>query len=211
MGTTDDGGGPAAGPGPRPSDGVAFLLAQLGAHAAGRFSERVSALGLTPAQAGLLRLLARTPGRSQRELADVLGMPPSRFVAFADDLEARGLIERRRNPEDRRLYALFLADAGTSLLGSLREVASAHEQQVCEPLSAEEREQLAALLGRLAEAQGLTPGVHPGYRSVRPATGGSGTGPGPGIAPADPPGGAPGKASADAPARGRRQRTGPPE
>ncbi|WP_405488517.1 MarR family winged helix-turn-helix transcriptional regulator [Streptomyces sp. NBC_00096] len=168
MGTTDDGGGgPAAGPGPRPPGGVAFLLAQLGAHAAERFAERVSALGLTPAQAGLLRLLARTPGRSQRELADVLGMPPSRFVAFADDLEARGLIERRRNPEDRRLYALFLSDAGTALLAGLREVATAHEQQVCEPLSAQERGQLAALLGRLAEAQGLTPGVHPGYRSVR--------------------------------------------
>ncbi|MFD7027281.1 MarR family winged helix-turn-helix transcriptional regulator [Streptomyces sp. NPDC059917] len=164
MGTTDDGGG-----GPRPHGGVAFLLAQLGAHAAGRFAERVSALGLTPAQAGLLRLLARNPGRSQRELADVLGMPPSRFVAFADDLEARGLIERRRNPEDRRLYALFLGDAGTALLADLREVATAHEQQICEPLSAEEHEQLTALLGRLAAAQGLTPGVHPGYRSAQTA------------------------------------------
>lgn len=187
MGTTDDGGG-----GPHPHGGVAFLLAQLGAHAAGRFAERVSALGLTPAQAGLLRLLARTPGRSQRELADVLGMPPSRFVAFADDLEARGLIERRRNPEDRRLYALFLADAGTALLADLREVATAHEQQVCEPLSTEEHEQLASLLGRLAGAQGLTPGIHPGYRSVRPSTGGGDT-------PTGRSGGGP------------RQRTAPPE
>ncbi|MGW6686103.1 MarR family winged helix-turn-helix transcriptional regulator [Streptomyces sp. NPDC054961] len=196
MGTTDDGdGGPAAGPGPRPP-GVAFLLAQLGAHAAERFAERVSALGLTPAQAGLLRLLGRTPGRSQRELADVLGMPPSRFVAFADDLEARGLIERRRNPQDRRLYALFLADAGTALLAGLREVATAHEQQVCEPLSTQERDQLAALLGRLADTQGLTPGVHPGYRSVRPATGGGSTGRGSG--PAGAPGGAPNAGSAAA-------------
>ncbi len=69
---------------------MAFLLAQLGAHAAGRFAERIAGLDLTPAQAGLLRLVARTPGRSQRELAGDLGMPPSRFVPFADKLEDAG-------------------------------------------------------------------------------------------------------------------------
>ena len=147
--------------------GVAFLLAQLGAHAAGRFAERIAALDLTPAQAGLLRLLARTPGRSQRELAGDLGMPPSRFVPFADRLEERGLIERRRNPDDRRLYALHLTPEGFGLLGALREVATAHEEQTCQALSPEEHEQLAALLRRVADQQGLTPGVHPGYRTVR--------------------------------------------
>ncbi|MFD0540335.1 hypothetical protein ACFQY7_47630 [Actinomadura luteofluorescens] len=35
-------------------------------------------------------MLAAAPGRSQRELADQLGMPPSRFVPFADELEQRG-------------------------------------------------------------------------------------------------------------------------
>ncbi|MDR3084520.1 MAG: MarR family transcriptional regulator [Streptomyces sp.] len=147
--------------------GVAFLLAQLGAHAAQLFAERIAALDLTPAQAGLLRLLSRAPGRSQRELADDLGMPPSRFVAFADDLEERGLIERRRNPHDRRLYALHLSERGLELLARLREAATAHEQHVCQALSPDEHQQLTGLLGRLAEQQGLTPGVHPGYRSLR--------------------------------------------
>lgn len=147
--------------------GAAFLLAQLGAHAAQRFAERIAALDLTPAQAGLLRLLAQTPGRSQRELADALGMPPSRFVAFADGLEERGLIERHRNPDDRRLYALDLSDAGREMLARLREAGAAHEQQICQALSPDEHRQLTTLLGRLAEQQGLAPGVHPGYRSVR--------------------------------------------
>ncbi|MEU8539306.1 hypothetical protein AB0C52_04780 [Streptomyces sp. NPDC048717] len=44
---------------------------------------------------------------------------------------------------------------------------AAPEQQVCEGLSPDEHGQLAALLGRLAARQGLTPGVHPGFRSVR--------------------------------------------
>lgn len=147
--------------------GAAFLLAQLGAHAAQLFAQRIAELDLTPAQAGLLRLLAGTPGRSQRELADDLGMPPSRFVPFADDLEERGLIERRRNPSDRRVYALHLTEKGHGLLAELRKAGAAHERQVCQALSADEHQQLIELLSRVAEQQQLTPGVHPGYRSLR--------------------------------------------
>ncbi|RKE20894.1 MarR family winged helix-turn-helix transcriptional regulator [Streptomyces sp. TLI_171] len=163
----EDPAAPAGGP-PRPGGGSAFLLAQLGAHAAERFAERIAALDLTPAQAGLLRLLVQTPGRSQRELSDALGMPPSRFVPFADGLEQRGLIERRRNPEDRRLYALHLTEDGLALLGRLRETALAHEQDVTQALTPEEHARLTALLARIAAQQGLTPGVHPGYRTLHP-------------------------------------------
>ncbi|MBB5159239.1 MarR family winged helix-turn-helix transcriptional regulator [Saccharopolyspora phatthalungensis] len=155
------------GAGPHPQEGAAFLLAQLGAHAAELFAQRIARSDLTPAQAGLLRLLARTPGRSQRELADVLGMPPSRFVPFVDDLERRGLLERRKNPSDRRLYALFLTNDGTELLSRLRVEAAAHEEQICAALTPSEHQKLTGLLRRLAQQQGLSPGVHPGYRSMR--------------------------------------------
>ncbi len=147
--------------------GVAFLLAQLGAHATRLFADRIAGLDLTPPQAGLLRLLARTPGRSQRQLADDLGMPPSRFVPFADELEERGLIERRKNPGDRRLHALHLTEKGDTLLAELRKMAAAHEQQVSQGLSPQEHRQLGELLGRMAEQHELRPGVHPGYRSIR--------------------------------------------
>jgi DNA-binding MarR family transcriptional regulator len=152
---------------PVPRIGAAFLLAQLGAHAAQLFAQRIAELDLTPAQAGLLRLLASTPGRSQRELADDLGMPASRFVPFADKLEERGLIERRRNTSDRRLYALHLTDQGLGLLAELRKAGAAHEQEICQALSPDEHHQLIDLLSRIAEQQQLTPGVHPGYRSLR--------------------------------------------
>ncbi|QKV97346.1 MarR family transcriptional regulator [Streptomyces sp. NA02950] len=159
-----------------PPVGAAFQLAQLGAHAAELFAERLAELDLTPPQGGLLRLLAGSPGRSQRELADDLGMPPSRFVAFADELEQRGLIERRRNPSDRRLYAVHLTDEGRRLLGKLRKVGAAHERRLAEGFSEQEWEQLTALLGRMAERQGLSPGVHPGFRSVRAEHSGRRTG-----------------------------------
>lgn len=150
-----------------PQGGAAFLLAQLGGHAAGLFAERIAGLGLSPAEAGLLRMLAMSPGRSQRELADDLGMPPSRFVPFADTLEERGVIERRKNPADRRVYALHLTDRGGELLAQLRDVALEHDERLLEALSPGEREQLRGLLGRVAEQQGLRPGIHPGFRHLR--------------------------------------------
>jgi DNA-binding MarR family transcriptional regulator len=144
--------------------GNAFLLAQLGAHAAARFAERIKPLDLTPAQAGLLRLIAWQPGRSQQEIARTLGTPPSRLVLLIDSLEERGLIERRRNPGDRRHHALHLTDGGTGFMRQLATAGAAHEDDICAGLDADERAQLAELLERIAARQGLTTGVHPGYR-----------------------------------------------
>jgi DNA-binding MarR family transcriptional regulator len=144
--------------------GNAFLLAQIGAHAAGAFAQRVAALDLTPPQAGLLRLIARSPGQSQQSVAGQLGTPPSRLVLMVDALEQRGLIERRRNPDDRRHHALHLTDDGNRFMGQLAKVGAAHEDAICAALNPAEREQLRALLGRIATEQGLTSGVHPGYQ-----------------------------------------------
>src|SRR5437764_4607815 len=91
-----------------PERAVAFLLAQLGAHAAARFAERLAPLSLKPSDAGIIRLLAETAGLSQQALAGQLGMHASRLVLVVDDLEARGLVKREAVPGDRRAYALHL-------------------------------------------------------------------------------------------------------
>jgi DNA-binding MarR family transcriptional regulator len=145
---------------------TAFLLAQVGAYAAKRFDERVAELDLTPPQAGLLRAIATEPGRSQQALAEQLGTPATRLVALLDGLERRGVIERRRNPDDRRLHAVFLTEAGTQLLGQLGMLAMAHGRDITEALDDEERQQLHGLLRRIAQQQRLTAGVHPGFRSI---------------------------------------------
>ena len=145
---------------------VAFLLAQLGAYAAERFGERAAALDFSRPQAGLLRLISREPGQSQQAVARRLGTPPSRLVALVDGLEERGLIERRRNPGDRRNYALHLTAAGEQAMTDLSQAAMEHEHAVAAPLTQAERAQLSALLAKLAAAHGLVPGVHPGYRDL---------------------------------------------
>jgi DNA-binding MarR family transcriptional regulator len=147
--------------------GAAFLLTQLGTHAARRFAERVAAVDLTPPQSGLIRAVAQEPGRSQQALAAQLGTPATRLVALVDGLEQRGVLERRRNPDDRRLYAVHLTPAGEALLTELGHLAGEHEADLLAPLDPAERRTLAELLGRVAAAEGLTPGVHPGYRDLR--------------------------------------------
>jgi DNA-binding MarR family transcriptional regulator len=158
--------GPQAGP-PGRGPGNAFLLAQLGAHAASRFAERIAELSLTPAQAGLLRLVAWSPGQSQQAIAKQLGTPPSRLVLLVDGLEARGLVERRRNPGDRRHYALYLTGDGVRFMAELGRIGRAHEADLMTGLSPQEQDVLHGLLTRLAETQELTTGVHPGYRAGR--------------------------------------------
>jgi DNA-binding MarR family transcriptional regulator len=145
---------------------VAFLLSQLGAHATVLFSERIASLDLTPPQVGFLRLVGSEPGSSQQALADRLGMAPSRLVPLVDGLEERGLVERRRDPRDRRNHALHLTTDGGRLMGQLRKVAVAHEDAVCAGLDSDERDQLRALLERIAAHQGLKAGIHPGYRHM---------------------------------------------
>ena len=144
---------------PRP----AFLLAQVGAHAARKFAERLAELQLIPLDAGILRILGASPAITQQALATALGTQPGRLVALVDDLETKGLVERRENPDDRRSYALHLTETGRSTLEAIGRVGREHQQALLAALTEDEQRQLAALLQRIADEQGLAPGVHPGY------------------------------------------------
>lgn len=149
--------------------GVSFLLAQLGAHATERFTDRIAVLGLTPPHAGILRAIRAVPGQSQQALGAQLGLLPSRMVNFVDDLESRGLVERRRNPTDRRLHALHLTPEGRERIAEIGRLASEHESDFFAALSTQERGQLTGLLRRVAAHQGIAEGVHPGYRHLNHA------------------------------------------
>jgi DNA-binding MarR family transcriptional regulator len=144
----------------------AFLLAQLGAHAASQFAERLGVIELTPPDAGILRLLRIAAGLSQQELAAKLQIHPSRLVAILDNLEERGFVERRPNPDDRRLYSLHLTRDGGEALEKIGKVAREHQDALLSVLSTEERGVLAALLLKVADQQGVVRGVHPGYQRL---------------------------------------------
>jgi DNA-binding MarR family transcriptional regulator len=152
-------------------DGVAFLLAQLGHYAAMQFADQMTTVDLTPPHAGLLRAIAASPGGSQQALAGQLGLLPSRVVAYVDELEDSGYVERRRNPDDRRLHALYLTASGKKLMGKISELARQHERSITAGLDAGQRATLRELLALLAQERGLTPHVHPGFRTLGRAKG----------------------------------------
>ena len=145
--------------------GAAFLLAQVGAHAADRFGERIKRLGVAPRHAGILRMIATTPC-NQRALAKRLGVLPSRMVILIDELAEKGLVERKRNAKDRRHSELVLTKRGGRMLQKLSKLAAEHEADLCAGLTAAERDTLAALGRKIVHQQGLTPDVHPGYRKL---------------------------------------------
>lgn len=155
-------------PGPRRADRptVAFLLTQVGTHAAGKFADRVASLGLSPPQVGMLRWIAQQPGNSQQAIAKHFDIQPSRVVTFVDELEERGLAQRGRDPHDRRVRTVELTAQGKQVMRDVRRLITEHDADITATLTGDEREQLRGLLERLAERVDLPPGVHPGYRHI---------------------------------------------
>lgn len=145
---------------------VAFLLTQVGTHAAGKFADRVATLGLSPPQVGMLRWIAQQPGNSQQAIAKHFDIQPSRVVTFVDELEERGLAQRGRDPHDRRVRTVELTPQGKQVMRDVRRLITEHDADITATLTADEREQLRGLLERLAERVDLPPGVHPGYRHI---------------------------------------------
>lgn len=132
-----------------PRDSVAFMLARAGFRSVRGLRERLEPFGIDPRQFALLNQIAIREGVTQQAIADAIWIPKSRMVALVDDLERRGLVERRAS--DRRAYALHLTDAGRALLRETRRAAVEHDAALTEGLSEEERETLLALLTKLAE------------------------------------------------------------
>ena len=169
-GLPDQGGRPAGGSpasaslAPPTSQSVGFTLSSLGYAVAARFRATLAPLELEPREFALLRTVAAAEGRSQQAVGGLLQIPASRMVAFVDALEARGLLERRHNPLDRRTRELHLTDRGRSLLERALALANDFEREMLAELSAHEREQLLALLQRISLRLGLLPGVHAAHQ-----------------------------------------------
>jgi DNA-binding MarR family transcriptional regulator len=149
-----------------PFRSVGFAISSTGYAVARRFKEILAPLELEPREFALLRAVAASEGQSQQAVGARLQIPPSRMVAFVDVLEQRGLLERRQNPSDRRTRALYLTDAGRELLTRAFALAVEHERDLCADLSADEREQLLALLQRVGVRLGLPPGAHAAHSAL---------------------------------------------
>jgi len=108
-----------------------------------------SVQGLSPGRVGLLIYIDANPGVTQSRLAEAAERDRSTMVGVLDQLQARGLIERRRGA-DRRTNGLWLTRPGRSLLARALRAIARHEQRIAARLTVAERRLLLSLLGRIS-------------------------------------------------------------
>jgi DNA-binding MarR family transcriptional regulator len=150
-----------------PFRSVAFLLSSLGFAVSRHFHEVLAPLELEPGEFALLRAVSASGGEPQNALAERLHISPSWMVAIVDELERRGLLERRPHARDRRVRNLHLTPAGRKLLRQAERQAEQFDRQVAAELGEPELEQLLDLLDRLAAGLELQPGAHAAMRERR--------------------------------------------
>ncbi|MEU1283174.1 MarR family winged helix-turn-helix transcriptional regulator [Kitasatospora sp. NPDC005856] len=128
-----------------------YLLYRLGLQAGSLFNGSLEQYGLRLRHYAVLRYLATVEGARQRELADRLGYDPSAIVSLLDDLQRLGLAERRPDPGDRRTRIVVLTEAGRDLLRDSEQDSVRVTDTLLAPLEAAQRDELHALLLRIAE------------------------------------------------------------
>ena len=128
-----------------------FLLKRLGMSAKEQTLDAFDEAGLHPYHHAILAVLDEGSRETQGAIADALGYDKGQLVGLLDELEEAGLVERQRDQADRRRHVVQMTPAGRKALDKLRRISGKVEDGFLEPLGEREREQLHALLLRLAE------------------------------------------------------------
>ncbi len=132
------------------ADDLSFLLARANALSLGAGNAALEEHGLKVRSYSVLALAAGDGKPTQRELAEFLRLDPSQVVALVDDLQSRGLVRRESDPNDRRANVVVATEDGLARYRRASESARDAEQALHHNLTAEDREQLGALLRALA-------------------------------------------------------------
>lgn len=111
-----------------------------------RFTSQLDETGLTPIQWAALMSTSQSPGLDQSTLSREIYIDTSTIAGVVDRLEARGLIQRRHSPEDRRVRLLYLTDEGEALLKQASASVLGIQKWLVLPLSVEERTTFTQLM-----------------------------------------------------------------
>ena len=130
-----------------------FLIAKAHAVFHDRASEVIGPGQLGIKHFGCLTVIADEGPLSQQHLSARIRVDRTTIVAVVDELEAAGLVERQRNPDDRRAYALEATAAGRAWIAEKRGALLAAQDELLSVLGAEERRNLVSSLQRLLMSQ----------------------------------------------------------
>jgi len=127
-----------------------FLLARLGMNFKSKALARIEQEGFDAHHYSVLAILGEGARETQATIAEALDVDPSRLVALLDSLEERGLVDRQRDPQDRRRHVVTITPAGRKQLQRLRTIAREVEDEFLAPFSDAERKAFHEQLLRLA-------------------------------------------------------------
>jgi DNA-binding MarR family transcriptional regulator len=99
-----------------PSFSSGLALNKVGAALSNQFAAALKPIGIRPSHFGVLRAVAAKPGVSQQHIGAAMGLAPSWIMSIVDELEESDLLERRRDPSDRRKHQVHLTASGSDIL-----------------------------------------------------------------------------------------------
>ena len=125
---------------------IGFLVGDVSRLLRRRFDERARLIGVTRPQWRLLVMLSRHEGMNQGGLADLLDVEPITLCRMIDRLEDAGMVERHRDPADRRAWRIHLSERSRPLLDQLHVVANEVMSQALDGVSDERRQATLTML-----------------------------------------------------------------
>ena len=131
------------------SDSIGFLISDVSRLMRRRFDERARLLGTTRTQWKALAHVSRNEGMNQGALAELLEVEPITLTRLVDRLEEAGLIERRRDPADRRAWRLFLTDKAKPVLDHMHAIAGEMTAQALDGIDPADLARLTATLDHI--------------------------------------------------------------
>ena len=134
------------------SEAVLYRLRRAQLAVVQDFNDSLASIGLRPADFSVLIVVANNTDLKQSDVAEALGIQRANFVAIIDNLEAKGLLARRKSDTDRRVHFLDMTPDGSEMLSNLSEIWKHNEEKLISRLGGEKaRNQLINLLRRIKD------------------------------------------------------------
>ena len=130
---------------------IAFVISDVARLYRRRFDERTRSFGITGPQMRAVIAIMRFPGINQGALADRLDVEPITTCRMVDRLEQAGLVERRRDPQDRRAWQLFLTEAAEPIAENLQAIGQTVLNESLGGVAPGDREAIMTILGSIRD------------------------------------------------------------
>ncbi len=135
----------------KPTDCIFFQLAKASQNSVRFWGQRAAELGVTAAQAMVMRFLFDEDGITSKELGERVQLDSATLTGIIDRLEAQGFVVRGEHPDDRRAISVRLTDMGRDTAGKIAQLSAEANREFLRGISPEDEQKLRGLLSVVRE------------------------------------------------------------